>query len=68
VTAHTAKTKPQNILKITNQRRAMKLKFGWGKWDSWGIGLFYCNYDKSICLELVHWYFYVELWTKKDFK
>ena len=46
----------------------MKLKFGWGKWDSWGFGLFYCNYDKSICLELVHWYFYVELWTKKDYK
>jgi hypothetical protein len=46
----------------------MKLKFGWGKWDSWGFGLFYCHYDKSICLELLHWYFYVEVWTKKDFK
>jgi hypothetical protein len=56
------KTKPQNILKITNQRRAMKLKFGWGKWDSWGFGIAYCHYTRGISIEFIHWYAYVEVW------
>lgn len=46
----------------------MKLKFGWGKWDSWGFGVAYCHYDQAISVEFIHWYAYVEVWTKKDFK
>lgn len=27
-----------------------------GKSDSWGIGISYCNYDKSISFDFVCWY------------
>ena len=42
----------------------MNLKFGWGKWDSWGFGISYCHYDNSLSINFIHWYVYVEVWTK----
>jgi hypothetical protein len=44
----------------------MKVKFGAGKWDSWGFGISYCHYDRSISINLIHWFFYVEMWTARE--
>ena len=63
---HILKTNRQNILKITNQRGKMIMNFGWGKWDSWGFSISYCNYDRAVCIDFIHWYFFVEFWTIKE--
>jgi len=42
----------------------MSIKFGWGTWDSWGLGFFYCHYDRSLTIDFIHWYFSVEVWHK----
>ena len=46
----------------------MKLKFGCGKWDSWGFGIAYCHYGRSISIEFIHWYFFVEVWTTAEIR
>lgn len=40
--------------------------FGIGIWDSWGLGLSYNHYSKAFTIEFVHWYAYVEYWTKQE--
>lgn len=40
--------------------------FGAGIWDSWGFGLSYSHYSKAISIELIHFYAYVEYWTKQE--
>jgi hypothetical protein len=42
--------------------------FGAGIWDSWGFGFNYCHYSKAVTIELIHWYAYVEYWTKQETK
>ena len=42
------------------------MNFGWGKWDSWGFSISYCNYDRAVCIDFIHWYFFVEFWTIKE--
>lgn len=44
----------------------MRIKFGAGKWDSWGFGLNFCPYTRGITIEFIHWYAYVEFWTTKE--
>jgi hypothetical protein len=39
---------------------------GAGIWDSWGFGLNYSHYSKAITIEFIHWYAYVEYWTKQE--
>jgi hypothetical protein len=41
---------------------------GAGVWDSWGFGLDYCHYSKALTIEFIHWYAYVEYWTKEETK
>jgi hypothetical protein len=41
---------------------------GAGVWDSWGFGFSYCHYSKALSIELIHWYAYVEYWTKQEIK
>jgi hypothetical protein len=46
------------------------MKFFYGKWDSWGFEVSWCNSDKTFALSFVHWYFAIcfwKLWTF-DFK
>ena len=40
--------------------------FGVGKWDSWGFGVNYCHYGKSVTIDFIHWYAYIEWFKKKD--
>jgi len=40
--------------------------FGAGIWDSWGFGLSYSHYSRAISIELIHFYAYVEYWTKQE--
>ena len=40
--------------------------FGAGIWDSWGFGFDYCHYSKAFTIELIHFYAYVEYWTKQE--
>jgi len=44
----------------------MKIKFFAGKWDSWGFGINYCHYIKALTFEIIHFYFVIEVWTKKE--
>jgi hypothetical protein len=46
--------------------KQLNINFGWGTWDSWGFGLNYCRYAKSVTIEFIHWYFYVEMWSPRD--
>jgi hypothetical protein len=46
---------------ITFQR---KVVLGSGTWDRWGFGVSYCHYSRAISIELIHWYFYIEVWPK----
>lgn len=39
-----------------------RIHIGWGTWDSWGISIEYCHYDRSFGVNLLHWYFYIEVW------
>ena len=53
--------------------RAINKKFGRcligaGIWDSWGFGLNYSHYSKAFTIEFIHWYAYVEYWTKQEAK
>jgi hypothetical protein len=44
----------------------MKIKFFAGVWDSWGFGINYCPYIKALTFEFIHFYFVIEVWTKKE--
>lgn len=46
----------------------MRLKFYCGKWDSWGFGVSFCQYDRCFGIEFIHWYGLIQLWTKKEVK
>ena len=37
-------------------------------WDSWGFGFNYSHYSKAFTIEFIHWYVYVEYWTKQEAK
>lgn len=34
----------------------------WGKWDSWGLEISWCNSDKTFTVSLIHWYFALCFW------
>jgi|LakMenEpi03Aug12_release.lakeMendotaPanAssembly.Ray.scaffolds.fasta_scaffold21008_2 hypothetical protein len=42
----------------------MKIRFFMGKWDSWGMGIAFCKYDNSITINLIHWYFAIEVYSR----
>jgi len=46
--------------------KSYTVTFGAGTWDSWGLGMNYCHYGKTITLELLHWYIYVECYKKEE--
>lgn len=49
-------------------KRVGQLFFGAGVWDSWGFGIDYCHYSRSLTIEFIHWYAFVEYWTKEEVK
>jgi hypothetical protein len=53
------------MLKRTN-RQFGRFLVGAGVWDSWGFGFSYCHYSRALSIELIHWYAYVEYWTKQE--
>ena len=44
----------------------MRLIFKAGKWDSWGFGISYCHYDRSLMLSFIHWCVFVDLWSEEE--
>ena len=52
----------------TRNKRLGRFVVGAGVWDSWGFGLDYCHYSKAFTIEFIHWYAYVEYWTKQEMK
>jgi hypothetical protein len=59
-----------DMIKIpkTTNKRVGRFLFGAGVWDSWGFGFDYCHYSKALTIEFIHWYAYVEYWTKEETK
>ena len=53
---------------LAKNKRLGRFLVGAGVWDSWGFGLDYCNYSKALTIEFIHWYAYVEYWTKEETK
>jgi hypothetical protein len=47
-------------------KKVWRLVFGAGVWDSWGFGLSYCQWSKALSFEFIHWYVFVEYWTKEE--
>jgi hypothetical protein len=43
-----------------------RLLFGSGVWDSWGLGFSYCHYSRSVSIEFLHWYVFIEYWNKEE--
>lgn len=54
------------MLELGKNKKIGRFLVGWGKWDSWGIGLNYAHYTKAITFELIHFYMYIEYWTKEE--
>ena len=52
--------------KRSRNKRFGRFLVGAGVWDSWGFGLDYCHYSKALTIEFIHWYAYVEYWTKQE--
>ena len=58
-----------DTIKIRSKnKRFGRFLVGAGVWDSWGFGFNYCHYSKAVTIELIHWYAYVEYWTKQETK
>lgn len=54
-------------MKIKSWNKSIgRFLFGFGIWDSWGLGFNYCHYSKAVTLEFIHFYVYVEYWTKQE--
>ena len=32
------------------------MRIDYGKWDSWGFGIAWQNYEKSLSIDFIHWY------------
>lgn len=39
-----------------------KVRFFVGTTDHWGFAIEYSHYDRCFTIEIVHWYFGVEVW------
>lgn len=44
----------------------MNFHFGYGKWDSWGLGISYLHYDRLLSIDFIHWYAYIQVWKKHN--
>lgn len=51
---------------LGKNKRIGRFLIGAGVWDSWGFGFNYCHYSRALSIELIHWYAYVEYWTKQE--
>lgn len=51
---------------MSTNKRIGRFLFGVGVWDSWGFGLDYCHYSKAVTIEFIHFYAYIEYWTKEE--
>lgn len=40
-----------------------KIRFFAGTSDHWGIGINYCHYDRSLTVDILHWYIGLEVWN-----
>lgn len=49
-------------------KRYGRFLLGAGIWDSWGFGLSYSHYSRALSVELIHFYVFVEYWTKQETK
>jgi hypothetical protein len=47
-------------------KKVWRFLFGAGIWDSWGLGLSNNHYSKAITIEFIHFYFWIEYWTKQE--
>ena len=44
-------------------RKKFVVHIGAGTWDSWGFQVAYCHPERSLFINIIHWYFYVEVTT-----
>ena len=51
-----------------NKNAKIHIEAGAGKWDSWGFGIAYCNYDHSLAIDFIHWYAYISFWVERKKK
>lgn len=54
--------------KVRAHKRIGRFLFGAGVWDSWGFGLSYCHYSKAFTIDIIHFYIYLEYWTRQEYE